>query len=355
MRLKMPDTVIMSPWEEDKNGMDKELPLKSGHQQMEGPMAVSTGKGYTWFFPSLLASEPQDDLEIGTEKTLLQTMLRKYFDQNSRPSLFLIYSITCKEHTATAEDKHHKLKSPTSPSAYKELLSSHYCSSNDNCQEFAFLLILKLDSEIIECTLSKFADNTKLRGAVDTTGGQDAIQRGLDKLKKRVHRNLMRFNKSKGKVLHLAPDRDNPRYGYRLGELFESSRVEKTLAMLVDERLDTRRQCALSAQKASCVLGCIKSSMASRLREGIVPIYFTLVKPHLEHWIQLWGPQHRKDMDQLGGAQRRATKNIRGKEHLFCEEMLRELRLLRLKKRRLQEDLTSAFQYLKRAYKKKER
>ena len=159
----------------------------------------------------------------------------------------------------------------------------------------------------------------------------------------------MRLNEAKCRVLL---GRGGPRYLDKLGEeALESSRVEKDLGVLVDEKLDVSQQCALAAQKANCVLGCITKRVSSREREGIVPLCSALVRPYVKHRVQAWSPQHRKDVALLEQVQRRATKIIRGLEHLSYEERLRELGLLSLEKRRLQGDLILAFQYLKGAYK----
>ncbi|KAJ7404952.1 hypothetical protein WISP_142594 [Willisornis vidua] len=82
-------------------------------------------------------------------------------------------------------------------------------------------------------------------------------------------------------------------------ELVDSSPVKKDLEKLVDEKLYMTQQCALTVQMASCILGSIKSSVTSRVREGILLLCSALVGLHLECCTQLWDPQHRKDMDLL--------------------------------------------------------
>lgn len=150
------------------------------------------------------------------------------------------------------------------------------------------------------------------------------------------HANLKKFNKVKCKVLHLGGD--NLQYEYRLGdEGVESSPIEQDMEILGDEKLDVSHQRVLAAQKASCILGCIK-------RHVVCNTAFSFRVPNKRRtWTCLSKSRRRL-------WRRPSMKMVRGLEHLPYENRLRGLVVFSMERRRLQRDLIVAFQYLKRGF-----
>lgn len=116
----------------------------------------------------------------------------------------------------------------------------------------------------INCTLSMFADYTKLGGAVDSLEGKEALQRDLARLDSWGIPNHMKFNKSKRSVLYLGWS--SPGYMYKLKDKRrKNSAIERDLGIWFDGNLNMSQQCDLRIKRASYVLGCTKHNTISGL------------------------------------------------------------------------------------------
>ena len=102
----------------------------------------------------------------------------------------------------------------------------------------------------------------------------------------------------------------------------------------MDNKLNMSQQCDMAAKKANSILGCIARIIESRVREVIMPLYFALVRPHLEYCVQFWVPQFQKDIDKLERVQRRATRMVEGLESMSYGDRLRVLGMCSLEQRR---------------------
>ena len=75
-----------------------------------------------------------------------------------------------------------------------------------------------------------------------------------------------------------------------------------------EKDLKVSEQCAIAAAKGNQILGLIRRNIVYKEKELIIPLYKTIVRPHLEYCIQAWRPYRKKDIDILERVQRRATK-----------------------------------------------
>ena len=117
--------------------------------------------------------------------------------------------------------------------------------------------------------------------------------------------------------------------------------------IIITKDLKWQKQTEKSCKTANRVLEFIARNFIYKNKELILPLYKSLVRPHLEYAVQLfWSPHLRRDVDKIEKVQRRATKMIPEIRNLSYNQRIKDRDLISLVQRRLRGQLIEVFKYL---------
>ncbi len=85
------------------------------------------------------------------------------------------------------------------------------------------------------------------------------------------------------------------------GTKLESVQCVKDLGVSIASNLKFSQQCKDAAGKANRMLGFINRNFSFKTKDVILPLYTSLVRPHLEYAVQFWAPHHAKGYSEARG------------------------------------------------------
>ncbi|XP_059831389.1 uncharacterized protein LOC132397106 [Hypanus sabinus] len=131
------------------------------------------------------------------------------------------------------------------------------------------------------------------------------------------------------------------------GRILGSVGEQRNLGVHVHRSLEVASQVERVVKKAYGLLAFISRGIEFKSREVMMQLYKTLVRPHLEYYVQFWLPHYRKDVEALERVQRRFTRMLPGLESMDYDQRLRELGLYSLEKRRMRGDMIEVYKILR--------
>ena len=168
-----------------------------------------------------------------------------------------------------------------------------------------FLIFVNyLPEAVTACDVASFADDTKIYKVIKTPENTSELQKDLDSLNSWANEAGMTFNTKKSKVMRISCKRNPVERSYSLNSKpLQLSEAEKDLGVWITENLTWSQQVTEVYMKANKLLGFIRrnsrSIKSTQIRRSI---YLALVRSHLGHATQLWAPQSKVLIKQLGAS-----------------------------------------------------
>ena len=171
------------------------------------------------------------------------------------------------------------------------------------------------------------------------------LQEDINKLVEWANKWQMSFNVDKCSVMHIGHNNMQSNYNMSNQQL-PTTNQQRDIGIIITKDLKYQKQTVKSCKTANRVLGFIARNFRYKNKELILPLYKSLVCPHLEHAVQFWSPNLRRDIDKIEKKQRRATKMILEIRNHSYHQRIQDLDLISLVQRRLRGQLIEVFKYL---------
>ena len=193
-----------------------------------------------------------------------------------------------------------------------------------------------LNERVQHCTVTSFADDTRVVKSIKVMEDCGRLQDDLNKIYEWADRNNMFFNGNKFELLRYSVAGDSIPFSYSTPEgLRIAEKMHVTdLGVLMANTAHFSQQISDMANRGRQRVGWILRVFKTRDPMPMLTLYRALVLPIVEYCCQLWHPQAFGMIRQLEAVQRTFTYRIVGMRDLSYWQRLERLKLYSLERRR---------------------
>ena len=134
------------------------------------------------------------------------------------------------------------------------------------------------------------------------------LQEGINKHVEWANKWQMNFNVDKCSVMHIGHNNMQGNYNMSNQQLSTTDQ-HRDLGIIITKDLKWQKQTEKSCKMVNRVLEFIARNFRYKNKELILPLFKSLVRPHLEHAVQFWSPYLRRDIDKIEKIQIKKSNN----------------------------------------------
>jgi len=172
------------------------------------------------------------------------------------------------------------------------------------------IMIGDIDEDVGYSTLSSFADDTRMKKAIQNLLDTFKLQEDLNRVYKWALENNMMLNGKKFEHIHYGKQMKTNSYFTEHSKIIEKKSDVKDLGVLLTDDTTFKQHINGMIKKATELVGWVLRTFKSRDKDVMTTSWKSLIIPHLDYCSQLWNPQEKGLIQSIEAVQRSFTRQI---------------------------------------------